>query len=565
MSRFIAVLMTSLALTVAPLQESAEACRDATAGNWGALPRTLNVYIQTGSAAAIGLSDTDFGSAVSRATSIWNEEAGSALKLQWAGPTSLQHIDGAVVIFGGANPSLVNGVGGCVAGQGQFPDYCCGNAFATAAHSGSTTWAAVWIRSHIASSPTTCSQIQWRSDGERQELTPPQTDLISILVHELGHAAFGLTHTDECSLIFDPESVMKKYYDSYDFGRVLRLYDKVEAQAKQGFRSSYSSVRSSFYDPGTGTWGPFRVILGAHAWYRFGSLPQASHYNIPIAFVENTILSTYGSIREETWNYPGGVTNSQVLSDPFSGLPEPVAVAAKPPGTEVIVVYKKAIGTVLFVDPATRVCYRKSTNSGVAWGPETCPLNIGGSVRPGISAGYDPATNVFIITFAMDSGQLRLMTIPATGSATPSAITTLSQYSWHAPSIACSSAVTTNGCRLVWEKRDSAGCLRWYEGGVSPTTGQFNPLIGREQCYSMFDTPSVAYTANGNSFYLAFGQAASAAYALKMTGSGTSWTGVADLWNSTGSYISHPVMSSYSVCGWGCTQAPIGSFINYNQ
>jgi len=355
---------------------------------------------------------------------------------------------------------------------------------------------------------------------------------------------------------------------AYPFNRVPRLYDKVEAQAEHGFRSDMSYLYRKFINNVNGTWFGQQIISNTYGWYRFGSLNQATSYVIA-AWVENLAHYYYGNIRQVTVNTNFTLSNSKILSDPFSGLQEPVAVATRRkvalsgPGGESIVAYKKATGATLFVDTSTAICYRKSTNSGVSFGAEICPVGVTGSIRSGLTASYDENTQLFSIMWALDNGQLRILSIPATGGATPGALTTLAQKSFHAPSLACAPGV--NSCKLVWENWDASGCLTWYEGGFS-ATGYFVPSLGRQQCYSAFDTPSVVFDEYDSVFRLTLGQGNYAAYAFTMSSAGgTIWTPVTDLYNNASSYISHPVMSSSMKCvGSGCTGDSTGWFFKWN-
>jgi hypothetical protein len=227
-------------------------------------------------------------------------------------------------------------------------------------------------------------------------------------------------------------------------------------------------------------------------------------------------------------------------------------------------VYRKNNLLDRYTSDSNSICYRRSADGGATYGDETC-LPSPGSLRFGLTAAYDERTGAFLVAEATDFGRLRVHTIPSTGSGLALQVTDLNYFSWHAPSIACGINGADN-CIITWEDKSTNGCLTWAPAHVDttdPTVTRFGRFavstIALQQCYLQWDTPSVAYNQEDDSFRLAYGSGNYAAYSYTMPAvGGTSWTGTGDIWNSFNSYISMPVLSTERFCFFATDAGGIG-------
>jgi hypothetical protein len=242
----------------------------------------------------------------------------------------------------------------------------------------------------------------------------------------------------------------------------------------------------------------------------------------------------------------------------------PTAIATRPGTQEVLVSYTKQTGTNYYLAGSDigRVCYRKSMDGGNTYGPEICGITSAqDSYRNGLTATYDPYSACFLIAYIGGvSKPIKVWTVPANGSATPTNVVTyqisageIDASSWHAPSIACSGIA--GGCRVVFEDATNAGTVKWFKAGVD-ILGRLASAssVSSAGLYS-YDTPSVVWS-GPTDFIMAVSSKSNAAYAYVMTSTGSSWSGIGDIWNDASSYISTVVLTDRR------TGTPLG---NYSQ
>lgn len=496
----------------------------------------MDVWLKSDAAAIIGVPATDLDRAVRRVLSVWTEQSGSKLKLNYRGTSSANDIiAGAIYIKGTARTPQTCTSAGMTANLPYDSS------------TGEHTYATIDIFDMAKQGdPPTCEDIDWRTDLEAAELPVASFDLLTALTHEIGHVAFDLAHSDVCaspSII----SVMQSAYPTHIASRVPRDWDQVMSQEAGQRRSQASSTLTGRqWSSASNSW-QFTASFASSQRHRPGSLTQ--NYALTVLPI-NRKPSTSGGPNDRLQGYRWNGSAFTDYGTLALSIPQrPVSAAVRPATGETLVGYLRKTGPA-FTSDSGNFCYKRSLDAGATYGAETC-TNLFWTVRYGVTMSYDPASNVFIASIATSPGQLYFYTIPASGSATPSAFTLLEAYSWHAPSIACRNA--SYGCRIAFEDRTLNGCLKWIEARVNSSTGQIEPLVTRSQCWLMYDTPSVAYDETGGLYWLAFQQGNGAAYSRSMTTTGTSWTGRPDIWNDPATAITSPVLATERFCFFGCT------------
>jgi hypothetical protein len=219
----------------------------------------------------------------------------------------------------------------------------------------------------------------------------------------------------------------------------------------------------------------------------------------------------------------------------------PGAVAVDPANNRAIAVFQKRIGSQQYATGSEVyfICYRLSTTGGQSFGGETCTSQ--GSRRYGVSAGFDPVSSRFIISYASDPDEsLVFITLPSQGGVL--VFTTLqNNKSWHGASIACRNVAS--GCRFVYRDRDT-DAVKWVEAGVTTAGAITLQPLTRTLGYFTDEMPSVAWYATDQTYRLAIRQGHGAIYSYKMTVTGTAWTGTGDIINGWIVSVSAPVLST---------------------
>jgi hypothetical protein len=160
--------------------------------------------------------------AAQRAAQIWNEQSGSSLRLRVRnGGATTDEIPDAIVIT--AHPTACDtGVAGAYVKIGG-----------TSAH----RFVNGQVEMHRVSTLTNClTPIQWGLDPN----SPWNTDIVGMLVHEFGHAAFNLDHpnTPNCTYVGDSQSVMMLEDGTGPQRlRMLKQWDLELAQSRYGPRA----------------------------------------------------------------------------------------------------------------------------------------------------------------------------------------------------------------------------------------------------------------------------------------------------------------------------------------
>jgi hypothetical protein len=496
---------------------------------------------------ATGLSQQDVEFGISRAIEIWNEEAGSSLRLRFQGQTATSALANTIVITG----RITNG-GALV----------CNSAIGLASVArtpplGRFHDARIEVR-RFSTGINGCSiPIGWCTTG----VTSTCTDYIGVLVHELGHAAFNLQHPDstdaDCSYMNPYQTVMFSTHLYYR-DRTLKQYDMEMAQARYGPRSSSSSFMNAT-DSGI-AWTSSVVPGQASTWplYRPGSLPNL------------TAAAFLGWLRGRTTAQPGGtgfLDDASYVSPTLSnwyefggwssglGLARPVAMAGGVSRgvTNLTMVYERSVTGILYNSTDDgNICYRQSTNGGVNWMAEVCTGVSTGYF--GLTATYDRFSDSILVGYvANDNMQIGVVAIPAPGNVTtPIAATIFTASSWHAPSIAC--AGVAGGCKVAFESATNIGQLSWLNISVSHATGLAVVDSSYMSGWVTFDTPSIAYNPGDGTFLLAYTANSEAIYTYKMTGN--SLVGSGDAFNNTNAYVSSPAvnvvarLSAYTPSAW---------------
>jgi hypothetical protein len=517
---------------------------------WFAPKTTVDVWVTTAVGfnpmVATGLSQTQFTNAVSKSLNIWNEEGGTSLKLRFRGLTTALSVNKAVVITGRTD--------------------VCNNALAVAFPGLVKNKYANGTIEFRRFAGTNCSvPVNW--------VTTPTggTDVVAVLNHELGHQVYNMDHplgqNTDCQF-FGQMSVMRTP------SRVLKNWDLEVAQGRYGPRAKWSRFWKSKMMTAT-TWSTAFEATGMsflRPLYRPGSMSQRAttpFFGWVYAFDDG--VQNGGTGRADINRYQHGSQDWHLLTAPDGTFGRPIAVAYKPQtftASELLIAYQKVFaGNTIYNSDAGQICYRRSLTNGATWSGETCPSGAFANTY-GLSAAWDWYTNSYIITFTQHAPlatparnfEIAVLTVPVTGSSTPSTITFTGVSSPHGAGIACGGVINGSNCLIVHETADAFGVLGWFKVNFNPSTGVGTRGPTSTQGLFVYDTPSVIYVPNGDTFRLAYTVANSAIYSYTMANFGTSWAGTGDIFNNSSAHVSTVVLNARQA---GSNVAPYGWFIKY--
>lgn len=516
-------------------------------------PRTtVDVWVTTNAAlnpmTATGQPQVQFENAVRKSVNILNEEGGTSLKLRYRGTTTSTVITNAVVVTG-----RVDVCDGALAKA--FPQL-----------TGSNTYfrGTVEFRKFAGGS---CAPIAWTTS-----ILGGGNDIVAVLNQELIHQVYNVAHPQDAPINPDCEdfgqpSVMRMP------SRVLSNWDLEVIQGRYGPRAQYSRFFRSKMT-GAASWQTAFEATGMsflRPLYRPGSISQRSTepwFGWVYAF-DNGVQAG-GTGRADVNRYMAGSQSWNLMTAPDGTFGRPVAVAYKPPtasGAELLLAYQKvAAGNTIYSSTRGQICYRKSVNNGVSWSFETCPATAFATTY-GLAAAWDAYSNAFVIGFSQTSPghtfELAALTVPATGSATPSVVSFLGVASPHGPGIACGGVATSSNCLFAYETADTSGLLGYTRVSINPTTGAATKGTVFSQGWLIYDTPSVIYVPQDTTFRLAYTVASAAIYSYKMHAvTGTSWTGTGDIFNNASAHVSTVVLAA-RLGADGSSIFPYGWFIKY--
>jgi hypothetical protein len=511
---------------------------------WFAPKSTVDVWVTTAAGfnpmTATGLSQAQFTNAVSQSLNIWNEEGGTSLKLRFRGITSALSVSKAVVITGRAD--------------------VCDNALAVAFPLlVNNKYASGTIEFRRFAGSNCSVPVNWVTTATGG------ADVVAVLNHELGHQIYNIDHplgqNADCQN-FGQLSVMKSP------SRVLKNWDIEVAQGRYGPRAQWSRFWKSKMLSAT-SWSAAIEATGMsllRPLYRPGSMSQRApspFFGWVYAF-DNGVQSG-GTGRADINRYEHGSQNWALMSAPDAAFGRPIAVAYKPMGftaSELLMVYQKVIaGNTIYSSDSGQICYRRSLNNGVTWSLETCPVGAIANTY-GLTAAWDWYSNSYVITYTQHAPpahnfEIVVLTVPVTGSSTPSTATWMGVSSPHGPGIACGGLINGSNCLVAYQTADANGVLGWFTANIAPATGVATRGATSSQGLLIYDTPSVVYGPSGDSFSLAYTVANSAIYSYTMPILGTSWTGTGDIFNNSLAHVStvvlnvrQPASGSASQYGW---------------
>jgi hypothetical protein len=508
---------------------------------------------------ATGMTQWDAEVALKRALYIWNEQAGASIKLRYVGTTPNTTVTGGIVVVGNSTA--------CGVDDGGAP------AAVTFGHHFDGWW--LWSKVTIYKKKGNCQSVGWVNTP-----TGPagSIDLVGVLVHEFGHAAFNMGHPYGSPPLYE--------YCSYTPGLVsgsvmqgasrdLSNWDLEVAQQRYNVRAQFGKFYGTFMSSPTSWFAPGGGSFGATPLYRMGSMGSRTNTRA-MAWVDNgpggAVLRDGGAgYYNSVAQYKHRALNSWYYLWPSAGRPVAMATQISTtfglnPPIDMLVAYQKSPSTNIYSDANNAVCWRLSTNGGVTWGAESCSGNTN---IYGITAGYDPDRNMFVIGWVKrDStyyNRINIITVPATGSTTPGATTTLSISALHPPSIACTGAY--GRCLLAYETANGNGSLGGTFIGIN-ASGQVVTFQSYVWPFVLYDTPGLTYipfgsgyVENDDTFRLAVTDSSNAVYSYKMSNSdpGLVWYGTGDIWNSANSQISTAVLTSRYMF----TTRPEAWFVHY--
>lgn len=540
--RFLSAVLLISAMGSTALADRTNSCYDPDHNLWGngAVNQTINVYVNNNTAQGLqyafnaDLANTEL--VVIRALNILNEEMGGTIKLAYAGTTtSTGYISGGIVLryaYCSNSGNLTNAAAVAYRSPG----------------SGTPTAGIVEFYKYYG---TNCTLWDWSFAEDTG------TDIVPVILHELGHAVFNMNHVNDNPAAPNCEdigqaTVMRPYTNTYGIrGRVLKAWDIEVFQQRYKHHGLYAKFWKRFRS-GPTTWSTAGAapLQSLNPLFRPGSLPQRSTTRL-LGWQQNSqsYSNFAGAGRTDSARYAAGWQAWQTHQGAGYTLPRPVAVAQRVSSSEVLIAYQKVSSSAGYGDgnDIGNVCYRVSYNSGTTWGTEQCYADANREAyRYGLTAAYDPVSASFLIAYISSGHRIGVWTVPASGSTTPMYVRIITdRTSWHAPSIACASSGTAN-CRLVYEADTNAGLVTWNSayvetGGSFPGRFSTSGSAVTTGLYS-YDTPSVVYNPSGNEFVMAVSSKSNAAFGYTMPTSGSSWTGVGDIWNDSTSFISTVVL-----------------------
>jgi hypothetical protein len=222
---------------------------------------------------ATGMSDWDLSMGIKRALAVWNEQSGASIKLRYRGATSSTSINGAILIFG---EQIVepNGPANCDTANGSH------SVAETVYVENGNTWVSSRIIFHRYSGywNTVCHD----NLNKFVNVPPPNStiEVVGVLVHELGHAAFNIGHPNgtsdggqdpvDCAAV-SADSVMLVDADPRNLGN----WDLEVSQDRYGSRNgtlykSHMLTANTWKTPNVGQIGTRPSAL-----FRMGSLTDA--------------------------------------------------------------------------------------------------------------------------------------------------------------------------------------------------------------------------------------------------------------------------------------------------
>lgn len=488
---------------------------------------------------ATGLSSGDVKLALQRAAEIWNEESGSSLQLRVRGFTNSTSITDAIVVTG--------------------QQTTCNSALAVAyvnasGSSASHRFVDGSIELRRFQSGNCGAPVNWCTT-----VNGTCIDVVPVLLHEIGHAAYNLNHPNsgapDCSNVSGGSaSVMWSSYSSTR-NRTLKQWDLELAQARYTPRSN-SSVFFKTQLSGTSTWigaGPAANQFGRRPLIRPGSMPSNVDKRYFGWVRGGTSANDGGTGFIDTAHYSTGNWHNIVQYGGWAsqkGLTRPVAAAGYVSGsaTPMILVYQKYITPqpVLYSSTTDQgvICYRRSSNGIANLGAENCSSVT--TTYFGLTAAFDSVTQHYLIGYiANDSMQMGVLAVPSlTNTISSGSNTVLSASSYHAPSIACDGtgfASLSTGCKLFYEEATNNGYLSWLNLNVSAFGGGVTVASSYSTTLITMDTPSAAYWASDGSFRIAYTIDNNAAYTYKVIGNVI--TGTGDAFNDVNAFISSPIVN----------------------
>lgn len=490
---------------------------------------------------ALNMSFSEIEYAVWRTLHILNEEVGGKIKLQYAGATtSWNNIDYAIVLRSNQH-DCSDGTDGIQAG-----------ALATANAISSGNYRMRGRVNFYRKNFPQCFPLTYNV------MEQGGMDVVSLLIHELGHAFYDVGHAGDpsdpsCYISLDGEAIMRPSAQTYPRTRVIRDWDREVFQTRHGSRGQFSSFRRN-NRLSTG-WGNTHEV--PDTWdipfhYRPGSFTQSGAYR-NVGFLQHgaSLPLPGGGGIQRTGRYHAGGFAHQEIGEPFSMM-RPIAVASRAGTQEVLVVYlRRSIGGNGPGADVGRICYRRSTNSGITYSSETCEPNWR-AYRNGLTVAHSAHRNVFLVGFLGDEDDhVYIGLIPGVGSAIGTGHSSRIGFnpSWHAPAVACRTDPSdAMGCRIVWEDKTNLGCRTTVVAGVGFLGTVIIGTPSKTPCLVMVDTPGLAYNPSNNTFELSNTHLNHAIYAYRMPANspGLSWTGNGDIWNSPNSFVLSGVLSFHS-------------------
>lgn len=513
--------------------------------HWFTGPRILEVFASNQSghslAEAIGMTQFETDRLVERSLAIWNEQAGASLKLRYMGALDVTHVDGAVVILGDLSPNGVEDNG--TAAEARRAKYPILDVW---------KYSQIIMYKNVHCDGSDCEVVPWADAAG-----DPNHDIVSVLVHEMGHAAYNLGHPNsddfkDC----DTPAVSVMGFAARDLGN----WDRELAQERMGVRSESSEFYQNYQSSSWLTAHPAAADSGATPLYRMGSLPVGVRFPV-LGFVDNGPLGD--TLRDGGKGYMQSVGVYDAGPDKLDpwywlavGFPRPVATAATPtesdePPRDMIFAYQRNEESNPYdlAGNLGQICWHKSSDGGKTWGTPDCVAED--TLVHGLTAAYDPWSNSFLIGYVRSDAEfynrIHITRVPADGNSQPVFSDALKISALHPPAIACNGE--EYGCLLAYEANDINGTL----------TGTFvnvfdHPLfpvhsIRERDHFSwglvMYDTPGLAYLRDDGTFRLSITLNNNAIYSYSMDSSNPAggWTGTGDIWNDATSYVSSAVLS----------------------
>lgn len=458
-------------------------------------PNTFNavidvpVYLNTSDSHGFqwsGYDSYDFVFSVWAAIHRWNEQAGSRIRLRYAGTVELGELDDESPPPG----VYVYGVYPFEPGNQVWCSSAVGAALPLDRNSDGYTDVA-WVA--IPGASETCTP-----------RTLPPAQLVDVLTHEFGHT-FGRNDADRGVATCNQNHLTI-------MGSVLpdpTLFDQLELQSVYGKRTTGSTRRRVLHGSG-GAWSAPTTVESAARISRPGPSSSTRNGALQMAWRHASSSGVMQMVRRMVSTSSIGTATTENIA-----ASSPISIAHAPDGTA-LMAYVRENGLIL-----PRVCYRISFNSGSTYGAETCN---GDSDSNGVSVAFDPLTDMFVMGFTSWDGSIALRSVPSATAWMPARSATLSGRSGaQGVSIACADTVVSGNanCRVVYASRLAYGQpIAWFPMSVS-----FMGFgVGAEVTTSLRSqtVPAVAWF--HDRFHMAFSYVDQYVYHYDMPRTGTSWT-----------------------------------------